>query len=141
MSASEMVGRNRQNSNIRVRNTPKLPTRSPTSIFVGQYVPQLLWFKKIRRNALLMYPIVLLINVGMWFERFVIVVVSLHRDFLPSSWGTYWPTKIDLGLLAGSFGVFLTLILLFCRFLPTISLADIKAVAPGAQPRRGGNHD
>ena len=102
--------------------------------------PQLLWFKTIRRNALLMYPIVLLINVGMWFERFVIVVVSLHRDFLPSSWGMYWPTKIDVGLLAGSFGVFLTLMLLFCRFLPTISLADVKAMAPGAQPKQGGSH-
>ena len=103
-------------------------------------VPQLLWIRGIRRNTLLMYPIVILINVGMWIERFVIVVVSLHRDFLPSSWGMYWPTKIDVGLLVGSFGLFLTMMLLFCRFLPTISIADLKAVSPGAQPSRGGAH-
>jgi len=102
--------------------------------------PQLLWFKAIRRSALRMYPIVLLINVGMWFERFVIVVVSLHRDFLPSSWGMYWPTKIDLGLLAGSFGVFVTLMLLFCRFLPAISAPDLKVVAQGPRPGPGGGH-
>jgi molybdopterin-containing oxidoreductase family membrane subunit len=104
-------------------------------------VPQLLWFKKIRRTVLLMYPIVLLVNVGMWFERFVIVVTSLHRDFLPSSWDYFRPTMVDVGLLAGSFGLFLTLMLLFCRFLPTIATSELKAVAPGAQPSHGGSHD
>jgi Ni/Fe-hydrogenase subunit HybB-like protein len=104
-------------------------------------VPQLLWFKKIRRTVLLMYPVVLLVNVGMWFERFVIVVTSLHRDYLPSSWDYFRPTLTDIGLLVGSFGLFLTLLLLFCRFLPTIATAELKAVAPGAQPSRGGSHD
>ncbi len=91
-------------------------------------VPQLLWFKRVRRTALLMYPVVLLVNVGMWFERFVIIVTSLHRDFLPSSWGSFTPTLIDMGLLVGSFGVFLTLMLLFCRFLPTMAATELKVV-------------
>ena len=111
-----------------------------TMISCNVVFPQLLWFRKIRRNVLLMYPIVILINVGMWFERFVIVVISLHRDFVPSNWGMYCPTRIDVGLLVGSFGLFLTLMLLFCRFLPTISVAEVKAVSPGAQPRHGGGH-
>ncbi len=102
--------------------------------------PQLLWFKKIRRSALLMYPIIILINVGMWFERFVIVVSSLHRDYLPSSWDYFTPTIIDWFLFIGSFGIFLTLMLLFCRFLPTISIAEAKAFSPGAQPS-GAHHE
>jgi len=110
-------------------------------IFCNVAAPQLLWFKKIRRSVLLMYPVVLLVNVGMWFERFVIVVTSLHRDYLPSSWDYFKPTMIDVGLLAGSFGLFLTLMLLFCRFLPTIATAELKAMAPGAQPSHGGRHE
>ncbi len=104
-----------------------------TMVSCNVLVPQLLWFKKIRRSAWLMYPIILLINVGMWFERFVITVTSLHRDYLPTSWDYYTPTWVDLGLLAGSFGLFLTLILLFARFLPTISIAELKAVALSKQ--------
>jgi molybdopterin-containing oxidoreductase family membrane subunit len=96
--------------------------------------PQLLWFRRIRRSALLMYPIVLLVNVGMWLERFVIIVTSLTRDYLPSSWDVFMPTWVDVGLFAGSFGLFLTLLLLFCRFLPSVSMAELKAVMPDAQP-------
>lgn len=104
--------------------------------------PQLFWIKRIRRSVVLMYPIVILINVGMWYERFVIVVTSLHRDYLPSSWDYFSPTFIDIGLFVGSFGVFLTFMLLFCRFLPTVSSTELKAVAEGAQPSgHGGNHD
>ncbi len=77
-----------------------------------------------------MYPIVLLVNVGMWFERFVIVVTSLSRDYLPTSWGHYTPTWVDMGLLVGSFGLFFTLMLLFCRFLPTIASSELKAELP-----------
>jgi Ni/Fe-hydrogenase subunit HybB-like protein len=112
-----------------------------TMVTCNVLVPQLLWIKKIRRSVLLMYPIVLLVNVGMWFERFVIVVTSLHRDYLPSSWDYFSPTWVDMGLFAGSFGLFLTLMLLFCRFLPTISSAEMKAEIPGAQPAHGGAHD
>jgi molybdopterin-containing oxidoreductase family membrane subunit len=91
-------------------------------------VPQLLWIRKVRRNVKLLYPVVILVNVGMWFERFVIVVTSLHRDFLPSSWGMFIPSLTDLGLLLGSFGLFLTLLLLFCRLAPTIAATEMKAV-------------
>jgi molybdopterin-containing oxidoreductase family membrane subunit len=111
-----------------------------TMVLCNVAAPQLLWFRRIRRSALLMYPIVILVNVGMWFERFVIVVTSLHRDYLPSSWDYFRPTWIDAGLLAGSIGLFLTLMLLFCRFLPTISTAELKAVMPAAQPAHGEHH-
>ncbi len=96
--------------------------------------PQLFWFKKIRRKIPVVMAIVLLVNVGMWFERYVIIVTSLHRDFLPSSWGMYAPTMYDLGILLGSFGMFFTLVLLFVRVLPAISLTELKAVTFGAQP-------
>jgi molybdopterin-containing oxidoreductase family membrane subunit len=102
-------------------------------------IPQLLWFKKIRRTILYLYPIVILVNVGMWFERFVIIATSLSRDYLPSSWDLFSPSWVDIGLLVGSFGLFLTLLLLFCRFLPTVAVAETKAVLPGSQPT-GGRH-
>jgi Ni/Fe-hydrogenase subunit HybB-like protein len=111
-----------------------------TMVSCNVFVPQLLWIKAIRRNAMLMYPVVLLINVGMWFERFVIVVTSLHRDFLPTAWGYFRPTFVDIGLLVGSFGLFLTLMLLFVRFLPAVSTTELKGVASGAQPSHGGSH-
>lgn len=91
-------------------------------------VPQLLWFRSMRRNLWVVFLISLLINVGMWFERFVIIVTSLQRDFLPSSWASYRPTPIELSMLAGSFGLFFTLFLLFCRFLPVIAMAEVKGV-------------
>ncbi len=112
-----------------------------TMVICNVVVPQLLWIRRVRRSVLLMYPIVLLVNVGMWFERFVIVVTSLHRDYLPSSWGMYIPTWTDIGLFVGSFGIFLTLILLFCRFLPSISVTEMKAALPHAQPAHGGGHE
>jgi molybdopterin-containing oxidoreductase family membrane subunit len=102
-------------------------------------IPQLLWIPKVRRTVALLYPIVLLINLGMWMERFTIIVTSLHRDFLPSSWDFFKPTWVDIGLLIGSFGLFLTLLLLFCRFLPTVAAAETKAIQPGSQPS-GGAH-
>ena len=107
-----------------------------TMVLCNVLVPQLLWFKKIRRSVLLMYPIVLLVNVGMWFERFVIVVTSLHRDFLPANWDYYKPTLVDIGLLLGSFGIFLTLMLLFCRFLPTIAATELKVILSESRPAR-----
>lgn len=90
--------------------------------------PQLLWFKKLRVNLKAVFAISILINVGMWFERFIIVVTSLERDFLPSSWARFAPTRIDVAILAGSFGLFFTLFLLFSRFIPVISIADVKGV-------------
>lgn len=104
--------------------------------------PQFFWFRKVRRSIPAMFVIVILVNVGMWFERFVIIVSSLHRDFLPSSWGYFTPTLVDLGILIGSFGLFFTLVLLFAKTLPVVSMAEVKAVTPGAQPsHHGGHHD
>jgi len=105
------------------------------------FIPQLFWFKKVRRTIPVMLIIVILVNVGMWFERFVITVTSLHRDFLPSSWGYFVPSVFDLGTLIGSFGLFFTLVLLFTKTLPVVAISEIKAVAEGAQPsHNGGKH-
>ena len=111
-----------------------------TMISCNVLLPQLFWFRKIRRSIPVMLFIVIFVNVGMWFERFVIIVTSLHRDFLPSSWRMYTPTLIDLGILMGSFGLFFTLILLFTRTLPVVSMAEVKAVILGAQPSHNGDN-
>lgn len=96
--------------------------------------PQLFWFKKIRRTIPVMFIIGVLVNVGMWFERFVIVETSLSRDFLPSSWAYYTPTLTDGAILLGSFGLFFTLMLLFTKTLPVVSIAEVKAVLEDSQP-------
>ncbi|NLF07397.1 MAG: polysulfide reductase NrfD [Pirellulaceae bacterium] len=93
-------------------------------------VPQLFWFSKCRVNIWLMWFVAVLVNVGMWMERFVIIAASLARDFLPSSWGMYKPTAVDVMMLVGSFGLFFTLFLLFCRFLPMVAMAEVKTVLP-----------
>ncbi len=105
-----------------------------TMVSCNVIFPQLFWFKKIRRSIPITMVLVILVNVGMWFERFVIIVTSLHRDFLPSSWAMYYPTLVDLGLLLGSFGFFFTFLLLFLKTLPLVSISEIKAVVEGAQP-------
>lgn len=101
-----------------------------TMVTCNVFVPQLLWFKKCRTTPWMMFIVAILVNVGMWFERFVIIVISLTRDFLPSSWGEFIPTKIDILMLLGSFGLFFTLFLLFCRYLPMVAMAEVKAVLP-----------
>ncbi|MFH1466297.1 MAG: NrfD/PsrC family molybdoenzyme membrane anchor subunit [Pseudomonadota bacterium] len=95
--------------------------------------PQLFWFKKIRTSPWLIFTLVAFINLGMWFERYVIIVTSLSRDFLPSSWGYYSPTWVDLLTLLGSFGLFFTLFLLFVRLLPMLAMAELKTVMPAAE--------
>ena len=95
--------------------------------------PQLFWFKKIRTTIPVMFAIAVFVNVGMWFERFVITVTSLSRDYLPSSWGYFTPTLTDFGILIGSFGLFFTLLLIFTKTLPVVSIAEVKAVVDGAQ--------
>jgi molybdopterin-containing oxidoreductase family membrane subunit len=85
--------------------------------------PQLFWFKKIRTSPWIMFIVVIFVNIGMWFERFVITVTSLSRDFLPSSWGYYTATWVDYGMLIGSFGLFFFLFLLFMRFGPMVAMA------------------
>ncbi|MCP4205309.1 MAG: polysulfide reductase NrfD, partial [bacterium] len=99
-----------------------------TMVSCNVLVPQFFWFRKIRENLMVVWILSIFINIGMWFERFVIIVTSLHRDFLPSSWSYYVPTKIEIATLLGSFGLFFTLFLLFCRFLPVIAMGEIKGV-------------
>ncbi|MBK7106437.1 MAG: polysulfide reductase NrfD [Ignavibacteriae bacterium] len=101
------------------------------------FIPQLFWFKKIRRSIPVMFVIAVFVNVGMWFERFVITVTSLSRDYLPSSWGYFKPTLTDASLLIGSFGLFFTLVLLFTKSLPVVSISEVKAVVDGSQPSHG----
>jgi|TARA_B110000438_G_scaffold283651_1_gene311901 molybdopterin-containing oxidoreductase family membrane subunit len=96
--------------------------------------PQIFWFKKIRRNLVVVFIMSLFVNVGMWFERFVITVTSLNRDFLPSSWHYFTPTWVDILTLIGSFGLFFTLFMLFCRFLPQVAISEVKNVLPQAHP-------
>lgn len=102
--------------------------------------PQLVWFKAIRRSPTALFILSIFVNIGMWFERFVITVTSLANDFLPSSWDYYTPTIWDLGLMIGSFGLFFTLFCLFIRYLPMIAIAEIKTVMPEADPHHGDDH-
>jgi molybdopterin-containing oxidoreductase family membrane subunit len=89
-------------------------------------VPQALWSSRVRRSVPALFGIAMVVNVGMWLERFVIVVISLHRDFLPSSWGMYIPTRWDWATYVGTIGLFLTLFYLFIRFLPMISIFEMR---------------
>jgi len=101
-------------------------------IMVGCNVlaPQFFWFKKLRTNLWALMILCVLVNIGMWFERFVITVTSLSRDFLPATWAYYRPTPIDIATFVGSFGLFLTLFLLFVRYLPMVAMAEVKTVMP-----------
>jgi molybdopterin-containing oxidoreductase family membrane subunit len=89
-------------------------------------LPQLLWFRRVRTNLVALWFVALSVNIGMWVERFVIIITSLHRDFVPSSWRMYYPTKWDWMTLFGSVGLFLTLLFLFVRFLPMISMSEVR---------------
>ncbi len=99
--------------------------------------PQVFWFAKNRRNIALMFVISIFVNIGMWFERFTIISTSLHHDFLPSSWGYYSPTWVEVSIFLGTFGTFLTLFLLFSKFIPVIAMAEVKSIMPYAQPHHG----
>jgi molybdopterin-containing oxidoreductase family membrane subunit len=101
-------------------------------------IPQLLWFPQVRGRLLAVFAIAVLINVGMWMERFIIIVGSLERDFLPSTWSSYAPTSVEIATLVGSFGLFFTCFLLFCRFLPAIAMAEVKGVLEKETAEHGG---
>ncbi|MGE5357977.1 MAG: NrfD/PsrC family molybdoenzyme membrane anchor subunit [Bacteroidales bacterium] len=95
-------------------------------------IPQSLWFRRVRTNVPLLFLVALVVNTGMWLERFIIVVTSLHRDFLPSSWGMYYPTMWDWATFLGTLGLFSTLLFLFIRLLPMISIFEMRALLPEA---------
>ncbi|MCB1088087.1 MAG: hydrogenase, partial [Verrucomicrobiae bacterium] len=95
-------------------------------------IPQVFWIRWARVTPWFMFIISIFVNIGMWFERFVITITSLSRDFLPANWGYYTPTYVDVLTFVGSFGLFLTLFLLFCRFLPIVAMAEVKATLPDA---------
>src|SRR5438270_321741 len=101
-----------------------------TLIFCNILTPQTLWFKKVRANVPLLFVISLIVNVGMWLERFVIVITSLHRDFLPSSWGIYHPTVWDWATFVGTIGFFIFMMFLFLRLLPMISIFEVRQLLP-----------
>ena len=90
--------------------------------------PQLFWFKKIRTSFIATFIISIFVNIGMWFERFVIIVTSLHRDYLPSSWTMFYPTFVDIGVFIGTIGLFFVLFLLFARFFPVLALNELKTI-------------
>ena len=105
-----------------------------TMISCNVISPQLFWFKRFRTSIPVMFVVSIFINIGMWFERFVIIVTSLHRDFLPSSWGYFRPTLVDIFTYAGTLGLFFTAFLLFIRWIPMIAIAEVKGVLPEADP-------
>lgn len=105
-----------------------------TMISCNVLVPQLFWSKKMRTSIPVMFVASILVNIGMWFERFVITVTSLAQDFLPGAWGYYKPTWVDIWTFIGSFGLFFALFLLFIRFLPMIAMSEVKGVLPQADP-------
>jgi len=118
--------------------------------FAGPYAPfywalllcnviaiQPLWFARVRQSVVGLFVIAMFVNVGMWLERFVIIVTSLHRDYLPSSWGMYAGTRWDYGMFVGSIGLFLTLFFLFIRFMPMISIFEVRTMLPEAEVEEG----
>ena len=97
-------------------------------VICNALIPQLFWFRKIRRNLAIMFIISLFINLGMWFERFNIVVTSLSKDYLPSAWTTYTPTWVEVGTYVGTIGIFLAGVLMFFRYIPMIAVSEVKTV-------------
>jgi Ni/Fe-hydrogenase subunit HybB-like protein len=115
------------------------------TVFCNVIFPQVLWWPRARRSYFWMILVSVGVTVGMWFERFVIIVLSLQQDYLPSSWHIYMPTLVDFGILLGSFGLFFTMVLLFARLLPVVATTEMKMVLPGAMPAHtpaeGGAHE
>ncbi|MEZ6232703.1 MAG: NrfD/PsrC family molybdoenzyme membrane anchor subunit [Phycisphaerales bacterium] len=114
-------------------------------IFCNVISPQVFWSRRIRTNPMAIWIVSLLVTIGMWFERYVIIVTSLHRSWLPGEWHMFFPTWVDIGVFVFSCAMFLTLFLLFMRFLPMFALSELKAVTPQADPHghgddHGGDH-
>jgi len=111
-----------------------------TLIAINACMIQLFWFRKVRDNIALLFVLSLFVNVGMWLERFIIIVTSLHRDFLPSSWDMYAPTRWDFGMFTGTIGLFLSLFFLFVRLLPAISIFEVRTLVPEARLKTAEHH-
>jgi molybdopterin-containing oxidoreductase family membrane subunit len=109
-----------------------------TMVICNVVAPQFFWFKRFRTSIPVLFVLSIVVNIGMWFERFVIVVISLHRDFLPSSWDYFRPTFWDVATFMGSFGLFFTMFTLFVRFLPMVAMSEVKGVLPEAQVHHRG---
>jgi molybdopterin-containing oxidoreductase family membrane subunit len=99
-------------------------------------IPQLLWLRRVRRTPWMLFLVSCVILVGMWLERFVIVITSLHRDFLPSSWGFYIPTRYDWAVFIGTLGLFTSFFFLFLRVMPMIPAFEVKTLLPDAKVRK-----
>jgi len=102
-------------------------------IFCNVVAPQVLWIKAARMNIGILFVLSIIVNIGMWLERFIIIVTSLHRDFMPSAWGMFRPTFWDWSTYLGTMGLFLTLFFLFARFLPMISTFEMRTIVPEAK--------
>jgi molybdopterin-containing oxidoreductase family membrane subunit len=87
-----------------------------------------MWFKKLRRSLLFTFFISIVVNIGMWFERFVIIVTSIHRDYLPSAWSMFYPTWVDIGIFIVTFGLFFMFYLLFARYFPVLAISELKTI-------------
>jgi molybdopterin-containing oxidoreductase family membrane subunit len=98
----------------------------------------MLWSKRLRRNVAVLFTVAMFVNVGMWLERFVIIVTSLHRDFVPAAWEMYYPTKWDFMTLFGSIGLFTTLMFVFVRVLPMIAIFEMHTLLPQSKSRPAG---
>ncbi len=105
--------------------------------------PQLMWSSKLRKNLFMTFFLSIIVNIGMWFERFVIIVTSLHRDYVPSSWTMFHPTWVEIGLFIGSLGLFFVPFLLFTRFFPVIAMSELKTIlkSSGSQSKKGATHE
>jgi molybdopterin-containing oxidoreductase family membrane subunit len=106
-------------------------------IAINAAMIQLFWFRRVRDNVVLLFVLSLFVNVGMWLERFIIIVTSLHRDFLPSSWDMYTPTRWDFAMFAGTIGLFLSLFFLFIRLLPALAMFEMRTLVPQAKLQTG----
>ncbi len=102
-------------------------------VFCNILFPQTLWFNRVRSTPWMLFVVACVVNAGMWLERFVIVVMSLQRDYLPTSWGMYWFTKWDVMTLVGTMGFFTLLFFLFIRFMPAIAIFEMRALLPQAK--------
>jgi molybdopterin-containing oxidoreductase family membrane subunit len=124
---------------IRNRMTGPYAAAYWSLILCNILIPQILWSRRARGNVALLFVISIIVNIGMWLERFVIIVTSLHRDFLPSSWAMYQPTVWDFSMFIGTIGLFLSLLFLFIRFLPMISIFEIRTILPQAEVKEAGD--